>query len=496
VATPRQPYVQPGSPSPGRAWPRRIGILNDYVRIPYANGSSFASQFLYREFVRRGHEVHVVGPRDPDAQPHELPKHHLCLPSLPMRNHPGLYFPLPSRKSLAQAESLGLDIALGQTGTELLDLGVWLRWRQNVPFISVNTVHLPSVFNVLLPDALNNSAHITGLFRDRIIPAIERHSAAVYNQGDGLIVLSAGLRDYWRERGVTVPIFVIPRSVDPAIFDRTPSPDPFPAVAKRGQRLLCVCRQTREKGVDRLLEIFAEHVARAMPEATLTLVGDGPDYDSFVDTAKRLGIEERVFFMGERALTDIPNFYRHADLFVFASLSETYGQVVSEAMWCGLPIVAMNDGRGVAQQVQQGVSGVLVSPGPNEQQANWRFGHEVVALLRNNARRQALAADAGRIVRIRANPERCVERYYDAFEQARDHCRATEPARRAEPLQPLAAIARWSVLQLTAVAFGLLRPPALVNRRGQRQPVWDTPSDWNEAEIPRGLKKALTRLGA
>ena len=36
---------------------RRIGILNDYVRIPFANGSSFASQFLCREFVKRGHHV-------------------------------------------------------------------------------------------------------------------------------------------------------------------------------------------------------------------------------------------------------------------------------------------------------------------------------------------------------------------------------------------------------------------------------------------------------
>src|SRR5689334_21981134 len=46
-------------------WPKRIGILNDYVRIPHANGSSFASQFLYREFRKRGHRVTVIGPDDP-----------------------------------------------------------------------------------------------------------------------------------------------------------------------------------------------------------------------------------------------------------------------------------------------------------------------------------------------------------------------------------------------------------------------------------------------
>jgi hypothetical protein len=46
-------------------FPQRIGILNDYVRIPYANGSSFASQLLYREFSERGHDVTVIGPSDP-----------------------------------------------------------------------------------------------------------------------------------------------------------------------------------------------------------------------------------------------------------------------------------------------------------------------------------------------------------------------------------------------------------------------------------------------
>ena len=54
--------------------PRHIGIINDYVKIPYANGSSFASQFLYREFTRRGHDVTVFGPRDPKAVGEELPR--------------------------------------------------------------------------------------------------------------------------------------------------------------------------------------------------------------------------------------------------------------------------------------------------------------------------------------------------------------------------------------------------------------------------------------
>ena len=60
--------------SPSRHWLRHLGMLNDYVRIPYANGSSFASQFFYREFRALGHEVTVVGPSDPDASLEDLPE--------------------------------------------------------------------------------------------------------------------------------------------------------------------------------------------------------------------------------------------------------------------------------------------------------------------------------------------------------------------------------------------------------------------------------------
>jgi 1,2-diacylglycerol 3-alpha-glucosyltransferase len=182
--------------------PAHIGILNDYVRIPYANGSSFASQFLYRAFSNQGHKVTVVGPHDPEARAEDLPRHHVCLPSLPMRNHPGLYMAMPTPSGLRKVESLGLDVALGQTGSELASVGVWLRWRQSVPFLCVNTIHLPSVYNVLLPDRLNQDPTITALFLDHVIPFIERHSAQVYNNTDGLIVLSRGLKQYWRNRGV------------------------------------------------------------------------------------------------------------------------------------------------------------------------------------------------------------------------------------------------------------------------------------------------------
>ena len=107
-----------------RDWPRRIAILNDYVRIPYANGSSFASQLLYREFQKRGHEVLVVGPYDPAAEPGELPRRHVSLPSLPLRNHPGVRLALPSRTLLDELERNPPDLILAQTSTPMLELSL------------------------------------------------------------------------------------------------------------------------------------------------------------------------------------------------------------------------------------------------------------------------------------------------------------------------------------------------------------------------------------
>jgi len=386
----------------------------------------------------------------------------------------------PTRSGLAEVVDQRFDVVIAQTCNALLELGAWLRAKHGVPFLSVNTVHMPSVYNVILPDRLNSSRLVNKVFAEGVIPMIERATADSYNAGDGLIVLSEALKTYWRDRGVTVPIHVIPRAVEPKIFDVDTGEDPFPHTAKRGTRLLCVCRHTREKGVRRLIEIFARWIAPAVPEATLTLIGDGPDHDAFRDAAVELGVADRVSFPGELPVTSIPDWYRHADLFVYTSLSETYGQVVSEAQWCGLPVVALADGMGVCQQVQDGVNGVLVDTAQEDELVNWRFGSEAVALLRNRGRRRLLAAGAERVARERCLPDRCIARYYEAMDSARRHCRETAKHRGAR--RPESILARWTALHFATAGLGCIRPPAVVNRHGRRQPTWEAFEEAPERE--------------
>lgn len=447
----------------------RLGILNDYVRIPYANGSSFASQFLYREFRKRGSDVTVIGPRDPKALLSELPPQHILFSSLPLRNHPGVHLPLPSREGLRQLVDSNLSLTVAQTGSAFIAAGVWLRRNHGVPLICVNTVHLPSLYGVVLPQVLHGNPIADALFQRRVMPWVERATAEEYNLGDGLVVLSEGMKTYWSERGVTVPISVIPRSVEPRVFDQRNQPDPFPTWAKRGARLVVVCRHTKEKNVVRLLDIFGKHIAPKNPDATLALVGDGPDHDVFKAHARRLGVFDRCIWPGETSLQDIPAWYRHADLFLYTSLSETYGQVVSEALWCGLPVIALDDEKGVRDQVAHGSDGFLFDPADRE--TDGRFGTQVVQLLSDSALRNAMSARAETKARHRSDPERCVRAYEAAFVQAQEH--AKQHPVESSLIDGAMPVVRWTGLHVLLATLGLLRPPAVLNRHNRRPPDWD-----------------------
>jgi hypothetical protein len=63
-----------------------------------------------------------------------------------------------------------------------------------------------------------------------------------------------------------------------------------------------------------------------------------------------------------------------------------------------------------------------------------------------------------------------MERYYAAFESAREHCQRTRHGARAYSFLPLA---RWTALHMATAVLGTLRPPASVNRNGCRLPAWD-----------------------
>jgi glycosyltransferase involved in cell wall biosynthesis len=410
--------------------PLRVAILSDFTRIPYANGAVFQTRLLYQELRRCGHEVTVIGPHDPDALPEELAEGTVALPSVPLRTYPGVRIPMPLAPWIFDPERWTFDVCFAQTTSLLLEFGIWLRRMKGVPLLCVNTTHLPAAYDVLLPERLSKNDLLQAGVNLTLTRPFERLFSNIYNQSDGLIVLSEGLRKYWRERGVDVPIHVIPRAVEPRIFDRPLGPDPYThliereGLPQRGARLLCAGRHTREKAQARVIGIFAKHVLPHEPDATLTMVGDGPETDHYRRAANNLGAGHRVFFTGEVPWPKMPDYYRYADVFVHASLSETYGNVLGEALWCGTPSVAFADGMGVSSQIHDGKNGILLAPGRGNGsacEADAAFGREVIRLIRDPRARARLGTAAAKRSRERCSFSEVGKRIAHAFAEAQEH---------------------------------------------------------------------------
>jgi 1,2-diacylglycerol 3-alpha-glucosyltransferase len=452
--------------------PLRVAILSDFTRIPYANGAVFQTRFLYQELRRCGHEVTVIGPADPDTKPGELAPGTVALPSIPLKSYPGVHIPMPLAPWIFDPNRWNFDICFAQTTSLLMQFGTWLRQMKGVPLLCVNTTHLAASYETLLPEKLSNN----GLFQAGLLFAFtrpfERLFSGIYNQSDGLVVLSEGLRTYWRERGVTAPIHVIPRAVQPDIFDQPLRADPYleliegQGLPQRGPRLVCAGRLTREKCQDRVIRIFARNVLPEEPEATLTLVGDGPDMQLLRRIAHELGVGNRVFFTGEVPWTQMPDFYRYADIFMHASLSETYGNVLGEGLWCGTPTVAFADGMGVSAQIQDGHNGVLFAPGrgAESEAADAAFGRAVVALVRDPQTRARLGKAAAKRARERCSPLAVQQSIADAFQHAQDHavaCGLHPAANRPKVVQWLTTLRHarpWSTFNGLIYLTGHLRP--------------------------------------
>ncbi len=142
------------------------------------------------------------------------------------------------------------------------------------------------------------------------------------------------------------------RGVDTARFD----PALRDADAFSGEiKVLYVGRQTKEKGVELLADSFIR-AHETDPRLHLLLAGGGPEGEMLRD---RLG--DRATFLGWLDGDDLPRAYASADLFLFCSRTDTFGQVLVEAGASGLPVVAVNEG-GPASIVEDGETGRLCDP--------------------------------------------------------------------------------------------------------------------------------------
>jgi glycosyltransferase involved in cell wall biosynthesis/predicted metal-dependent phosphoesterase TrpH len=204
------------------------------------------------------------------------------------------------------------------------------------------------------------------------------------------------------------------RGVDIGRFDpRKRDPDLFPGDIN----VLYAGRQTREKGADLLADAFlAAH--ELDPRLHLVLAGGGPEEETL---RERLG--DRATFLGWLEGEDLARAYASADVFLFASRTDTFGQVILEAQASALPVVAVNEG-GPAELVFDRRTGLLRPPEPQA------LASAVLELGRSPALRRKLAVTALDSVRSRSW-DAALERLADGYRRALGDGAATEERRAA-----------------------------------------------------------------
>ena len=158
--------------------------------------------------------------------------------------------------------------------------------------------------------------------------------------------------------------------------------------------VLCVARLAGEKNIALLWRAF-EAIQRRGIDARLVLVGEGPQ------RAQLQALCRGAHFAGVRRGEDLAAHYASADLFVFPSLTETFGNVVPEAMASGLPVVAF-DQAAAGQLIRHGDNGWLAAPREPVQfvelAAHAAGDRAQLQAMGSRARASALALDWQRVI--------------------------------------------------------------------------------------------------
>jgi glycosyltransferase involved in cell wall biosynthesis len=344
---------------------------------PEINGVAMTLERVVHGLVERGHRVQLIRPRQPadgrddqrQAEPELGLELHLCAGlSIPL--YPQLRLGLPAKRRLA---------------------ALWRDQRPDIVHVATegplgrSAVSAARALGIAVTSDFRTNFHAyahhyrLGWLHGPLLSYLR----AFHNRTAITMVPTDALRQQLAAAGFG-PLEVVSRGVDIGRFD----PSHRSAELRRrwgadGQHpvVLHVGRLAAEKNIDLLLRTFRAICTR-YPRSRLVFVGDGP-------LQQRLQSEmPQAVFAGVRRGTDLAAHYASADLFVFPSLTETFGNVTAEAMASGLPVVAF-DYAAAAQLIRPGVSGVLVARG-NEVQ----FERAAVALAGSHATRVVMGACA------------------------------------------------------------------------------------------------------
>lgn len=358
--------------------PLRIALVTE-TWPPEVNGVALTVARLARGLLARGHRLQLFRPlRGRDDIPREASMEEHLLPGLPIPRYSELRMGLPARSRL---------------------LRLWREARPDVVHIATegplgwSALRAARELGIPVSSEFRTNFHMySGHYGiGWLQPLVTRYLRWFHNTADVTMVPTDGMRRELDALGFE-RLQVVGRGVDTVRFDPRHRSEDLRAhwgASADAPVLLCVGRLAAEKNLDVLLDAWRS-VKERTPAARLVLVGDGP---------LRAELMQRcpdAIFAGQRTGEDLSRHYASADLFVFPSLSETWGNVVTEAMASGLPVIAW-DRAAAAELVRSGENGARVSCGDVEgfHAAVLQAVADPVALHRQGQAARALSLELG-----------------------------------------------------------------------------------------------------
>lgn len=342
---------------------------------PVISGVAVSTYQLAKSLIRAGHEVWVFAParqfRDHDETDAEASHLHICrVKSVrnPFRADHRVSF-IPKRRIHRLMSEIKPDLVHLQDPNGVSTATFKEAKRLGVPIVITNhfTPELVLAY-------LRWPAPMKRLARRQLV----KHLRSFYNRCDMVLTPTQTVADMLASWGVDRPIQAVSNGVT---LERFTGPTNRDEILKRYHiptdkpLVLYVGRIDPDKSIEVLMRAIPKILAKT--PAHFVLIGKGGAVKQCRAIAERLGVAPSVTFTGalHPDSADLPQLYRHADLFVIPSEIETQSIVTLEAMAAGLPIAAAKAGA-LTELVGHGENGFLFEPGNPDHLAN-----AVIAIL-------------------------------------------------------------------------------------------------------------------
>jgi glycosyltransferase involved in cell wall biosynthesis len=346
------------------------------VYFPRVNGVSTSIQTLRQALAETGHSSVLVAPEYPATV---AEAGIVRVPGWQIPRDPEDRLMHPRALAAALDEFDPADFDLVHIHTPFLAHRAGVRWARRHGLPCVETYHtlFEEYFHHYLPFVP----------KAWLAAAARMISRKECDGVSAVIAPSSAMKHALQAYGVSSPVHVIPTGLRLADFDECDGAA-FRArhgIAPERPVMAYVGRVAFEKNLDFLLRV-TERVRRELPDVLLVIAGEGPARGSLERAVAKRKLTDNVRFVGylERR-TELPACYCAADVFVFASKTETQGLVLLEAMALGVPVVALAE-MGTRDVLKEG-AGCRIAPADEA-----GFAATLLPLLADRATARALGA--------------------------------------------------------------------------------------------------------